>query len=76
MLNLRNILQHDLDLNAYVTYAVSITVKTKSLQTNPKNFHTSMLTFYCVMRYYYHYFQYYYYHYYYYYYYYYNLTRI
>ena len=30
MLNLRNILQHGLDLNANVTYAVSITVKTKT----------------------------------------------
>ena len=30
MLNLRNILQHGLDVNANVTYAVSITVKTKS----------------------------------------------
>ena len=28
MLNLRNILQHGLDRNANVTYAVSITVKT------------------------------------------------
>ena len=30
MLNLRIILQHGLDLNASVTYAVLVTVKTKS----------------------------------------------
>ena len=38
MLNLRNILQHGLDLNANVTYAVSITVKTKSLSNQLKIF--------------------------------------
>ena len=38
MLNLRNILQHGLDLNAYVTYAVSITVKTKLLLNQLKIF--------------------------------------
>ena len=38
MLNLRNILQHGLDLNANVTYAVLITVKTKSLSNQRKTF--------------------------------------
>ena len=38
MLNLRNILQHGLDLNANVTYAVLITVKTKSLSNQLKTF--------------------------------------
>ena len=38
MLNIRNILQHDLDLNANVTYAVLITVKTKSLSNQLKTF--------------------------------------
>ena len=38
MLNLRNILQHGLDLNANVTHAVSITVKTKSLSDQLKIF--------------------------------------
>ena len=38
MLNLRNILQHGLDLNANVTYAISITVKTKSLSNELKIF--------------------------------------
>ena len=46
MLNLRNILQHGLDLNANVTYAVLIKVK---VIIQP---HASMLTLYCVMRYY------------------------
>ena len=38
MLNLRNILQHGLDLNPNVTYAVLITVKTKSLSNQRKTF--------------------------------------
>ena len=38
MLNLRNILQHGLDLNANVTYAVSITVKTNLLSNQLKIF--------------------------------------
>ena len=38
MLNLRNILQHDLDLNANVTYAVLTTVKTKPLSNQHKTF--------------------------------------
>ena len=38
MLNLSNISQHGLDLNANVTYAVSITVKTKSLSNQLKIF--------------------------------------
>ena len=38
MLNLRNILQHGLGLNANVRYAVSITVKTKSLSNQLKIF--------------------------------------
>ena len=38
MLNLRNILQHGLDLNANVTYAVFITVKAKSLSNQHKTF--------------------------------------
>ena len=46
MLNLRNILQHGLDLNANVTYAVLITVKTKSLSN--QHFHASVSTLFCV----------------------------
>ena len=38
MLNLRNTLQHGLDLNANVTYAVLIPVKTKSLFNQHKTF--------------------------------------
>ena len=38
MLNLRNTLQHSLDLNANVTHAVLITVKTKSLSNQLKTF--------------------------------------
>ena len=38
MLNLRNKLQHGLDLNANVTYVVSITVKTKLLSNQLKIF--------------------------------------
>ena len=38
MLNLRIILQHGLDLNANVTYAVLVTVKTKSLFNQLKTF--------------------------------------
>ena len=38
MLNLRNKLQHGLDLNANVTYAVLIAVKTKSLSNQHKTF--------------------------------------
>ena len=38
MLNLRNILQHGLDLNANVMYAASMTVKTKSLSNQLKIF--------------------------------------
>ena len=38
MLNLRDILQHGLHLNANVTYAISITVKTKSLSNQLKIF--------------------------------------
>ena len=38
MLNLRNILQHGLDLNAKVTYAVLKTVKTKLLPNQHKTF--------------------------------------
>ena len=38
MLNLRNIMQHGLDIGANVTYAVSITVKTKSLLNQLKIF--------------------------------------
>ena len=38
MLNIRNLLQHGLGLNANVRYAVSITVKTKSLSNQLKIF--------------------------------------
>ena len=38
MLNLRNILQHGLDLNANVTYTFLITVKTKPLSNQHKTF--------------------------------------
>ena len=38
MLNLRNILQHGLDLNANVKYEVSITVKTMLLSNQLKIF--------------------------------------
>ena len=38
MLNVRNILQHGLDLNANVTYAVLIAVKTQSLSNQHKTF--------------------------------------
>ena len=38
MLNLRNILQHDLNLNANVTYALLVTVKAKPLSNQHKTF--------------------------------------
>ena len=38
MLNLRNILQHDLNLNANVTYALLITIKAKPLSNQHKTF--------------------------------------